>query len=737
MHSTKITILLVFFSFSIIVFGSNDYPVDLSKAESQYERGEYNSFLEVIKNALVKYPMLKDDIILNAKIAYSLYHLKRYDEAEIIWDKVLEDSEILCDYFGWYRGLNALAAGDTLRALDNWNDAMDENPSSTLLPKIQFFSSEICAAVGDYDRALHWMLTLYNSGHTAGHNEAFILSQLIKYSNYLKKDSLEYLYLDKLLIQYPYDENSYLWYSNLHLAQDLSRVNPSRIKLYLDILLDNKKYNEALDLIDKAGKIKSIKLDNTFKYYRGKIYFSQKKYHSAYKVYNSLPLQQFNLSTRRMIMRQKGRCLYRTGRKKSAYNEFLKLANKFPQWSKSLELLWVAAWNYDVKKQYKNAAYWYNKIIKLNPNSEYAWKSRFRLGFNSYLQGKYSEAIKAFDRIAKSKIWYLWKDQAKYWQAKSFESMQKFDRALINYGELAERPVANYYALESYLLLKALDPDSMWLDQSNFTPENRFFALDVEFDAYVHEFKRVLTIEQVFGNDMASEELQTSKIPKDREMSYYVALVRLYRKIGEYGQAYRLQLKIINQYFNNLPLTFQSPTIKYLFPLFYDDYVFAMSNESGVEPEIVFAVMRQESAFQEDAESRAGAFGLLQLMPGTAKNLHVRYIDEPWDIGRLIEPDYNIQLGLYYLSGLISKYDDNYFHVFVAYNAGPSRLKKWKKTILRADKDIFVESVRFDETRTYVRNCMRNYWVYKIILGSSPLIFYDYLKDGHPLLGEK
>ena len=141
-------------------------------------------------------------------------------------------------------------------------------------------------------------------------------------------------------------------------------------------------------------------------------------------------MSQFKLTTQRQILRQKGRCLYRLGQRKASYREFEVLASRFPKWGRALELLWVAAWDYDKKKQYKNSAYWYNKIIKLNPNSEYAWHSRFRLGFNYYLQGKYKSAITIFMQISKAKIWTLWKDRARYWIAKSKEALNEYESAL-------------------------------------------------------------------------------------------------------------------------------------------------------------------------------------------------------------------------------------------------------------------------------------------------------------------
>jgi soluble lytic murein transglycosylase-like protein len=451
-------------------------------------------------------------------------------------------------------------------------------------------------------------------------------------------------------------------------------------------------------------------------------------------LYTSLDPGVFRAATRKQIYLQRGRCLYRTNRKAKAYKEFEKLAAKYPRWRKSLDLLWVAAMDYEKKKQFGKAVEWYGKIIRVNPGHEVSWRARFRVGFIYYLQGKQELAVREFKKITDSKIWYLWRDRAFYWMAKSFEAMREFSRAKEIYYDLADHSIADYYTMKSYLIVNFLGADPDW-QIPDFSTSG--FRLDTYFEKYLTEFLPILTIRDIFGKDEAREKALEYPVDMNRDLSYYLALIYLNQEVGNYGLAYRLQVRIVNQYFSDLPYHLDSPITKFLFPLFYDDEVFQIARKYGINPEFVFAVMRQESAFKPDAESRAGAKGLLQLMPATARELHRQFFDIPWDEERLTDIKYNIKLGTIYLYRLKRQMNGNYFYTLAAYNAGAHRLKRWIKEINTKDVDIFLESITFNETRNYVRACMRNYWVYLIMLGTPPADFAEYLGDSHPILEEK
>ena len=152
------------------------------------------------------------------------------------------------------------------------------------------------------------------------------------------------------------------------------------------------------------------------------------------------------------------------------------------------------------------------------------------------------------------------------------------------------------------------------------------------------------------------------------------------------------------------------------------------------KPELVLAVIRQESEFDQRANSYVGARGMMQLMTYTAK-LVAKQAKLPYSKSRLnTDPKYNIKLGSYYLTGLLEEYEGSYPFALAAYNAGPKRVKYWKKINGNPQKGKisyvdWVELIKFKETRNYVQRVLENINVYRYILAGKPIRIYNFFED--------
>ena len=152
------------------------------------------------------------------------------------------------------------------------------------------------------------------------------------------------------------------------------------------------------------------------------------------------------------------------------------------------------------------------------------------------------------------------------------------------------------------------------------------------------------------------------------------------------------------------------------------------------ESAFILSIIRQESEFDITANSHAGAKGLMQLMPYTAK-LVAKQAKLPYVRSRLTtDPEYNINLGSHYIAGLILQYDGAYPFAVAAYNAGPNRVKYWKKINKdpqkkQVDYVDWIELIKFKETRNYVQRVLENYNVYRYILEQEPIKLKDFFKD--------
>ncbi len=174
--------------------------------------------------------------------------------------------------------------------------------------------------------------------------------------------------------------------------------------------------------------------------------------------------------------------------------------------------------------------------------------------------------------------------------------------------------------------------------------------------------------------------------------------------------------------------------IDYLFPLR------SVPSGTGPEPALVLSVIRQESAFELKAESPAGALGLMQLMPATAKHvakgLKLRYRRDDLLRGA----DYNMRLGRAYLQELLDSFDQSYVLAIAAYNAGPDRVVDWIHLYgdprdNGVDVIDWIESIPFSETRNYVQRVLENLQVYRRRLGAIQVaqsLQQDLARRGNP-----
>jgi soluble lytic murein transglycosylase len=156
--------------------------------------------------------------------------------------------------------------------------------------------------------------------------------------------------------------------------------------------------------------------------------------------------------------------------------------------------------------------------------------------------------------------------------------------------------------------------------------------------------------------------------------------------------------------------------------------VVQMKHEGIAEPPLVLAIARQESAFDKAAVSRADARGLMQLTPGTAKDM-AKSLSMRFSADRLLtDPNYNLTLGQAYLDKLLDSFDGSYVLALAAYNAGPARVRQWLETYGdprtgKIDVIDWIEAIPFSETRNYIQRVLENLQVYRLRLGADDRAF--------------
>jgi soluble lytic murein transglycosylase len=155
------------------------------------------------------------------------------------------------------------------------------------------------------------------------------------------------------------------------------------------------------------------------------------------------------------------------------------------------------------------------------------------------------------------------------------------------------------------------------------------------------------------------------------------------------------------------------------FPTAYEPVVNKYATNTGLDEDWVFSLIRQESAFMPEARSPVGAMGMMQIMPGTAKQLSRQLGISTPSTRDMLSAETNVKLGTFYMSQLQKQFAGNIILATAAYNAGPHRANAWQPEYIPVSGDIWVETIPFRETRDYVKNILTYQAIYRHHLGKK------------------
>jgi soluble lytic murein transglycosylase len=197
-----------------------------------------------------------------------------------------------------------------------------------------------------------------------------------------------------------------------------------------------------------------------------------------------------------------------------------------------------------------------------------------------------------------------------------------------------------------------------------------------------------------------------------------VVLAQLLLEAGRFHLAQRLVLDYDAETLARRPAPGEEALWWMAWPTAFDGTVERVAGAYGVEPALVYAVMREESGYQPDALSVVGARGLVQIMPDTGRRLAADLGARAFDPAELFVPERNLELGALYLSQLVARFDGRLSAAIASYNAGPEAVARWLAADRARDDDEWVESIPYDQTRSYVKRVLRSVHVYRALYGS-------------------
>jgi tetratricopeptide (TPR) repeat protein len=417
------------------------------------------------------------------------------------------------------------------------------------------------------------------------------------------------------------------------------------------------------------------------------------------------------------------------------YNRFMQ---QFPDHYKTQEIYWLRGWEAEYAYNYEDAIRWYKKLLPRFEKEKRGRWSRFRIGFCYYKQKKYKQALIYFRQAEKQTEGRLSIPAALYWKANTFKKMGELDSAYHAYKESYQSYPYTFYG---HMALKTLKEDKELekerKSQKAVPPLTLSKTLNWLGDAKAREWLEVeaslksakqsvylgstsLSISDLMINDLDTLAKITIESAYHRHKNNLPFLYHYSKLFQEKFPEFSYKLARRLSYRMSLASISRAPgdIVSLFYPLYYKEIVEEYGNENKVPIYFIQALMKQESGFQAEVISRAGAIGLMQIMPATGKNLAKRLGIVDYDPSSLRNPEFNVKLGVDYLRGLMSTYNSNLFLVLANYNAGPRPTKRWHKQNGHKSLDEFVEEVSYWETRDYLKKVMGNYWNYKYIYGS-------------------
>ena len=301
-----------------------------------------------------------------------------------------------------------------------------------------------------------------------------------------------------------------------------------------------------------------------------------------------------------------------------------------------------------------------------------------------------------------------------YWLGKSYEKIGDDDQSYTWYKESAKY-LTTYYGQLSYLKIK---PDQNFELDEQIIPNDKYKKY-----FYAKELVKIVHLLDELNKDKYTKDILKHLAKDNLGSGSEVLAAELSTNISRYDFA--IQISKLASYEKRFHHDLNYPIIS------VPEYV---NGRKIPEAAFILSIIRQESEFDMTAHSHAGAQGLMQLMPYTAK-LVSKQAKLSYNKSRLTtDPEYNIKLGSHYIAGLILEYDGAYPFAVAAYNAGPKRVKYWKKINKNPQKKQinfvdWVELIKFKETRNYVQRVLENYNVYRYILEKKPIKMKNFFKD--------
>lgn len=389
------------------------------------------------------------------------------------------------------------------------------------------------------------------------------------------------------------------------------------------------------------------------------------------------------------------------------------------------------------------AAEVFKQLFERNPRGRYAERAAWKYGWHRYRQRDYAEAARVFDLAAASiprantrPAWVYWSGRARAALGDRDAAVQRLTLAAIDYGE-------SYYGRLAISALERLEAPIPTSEDAAAARAYLVVALDESVSGEPQADRQVAGVEAVDADETPAS-FSANELPPTAEAIEWLVSAGLleeareevryaqrawgshprldatlawtYRQEGEMRPAINTMRRAYPQYLSvqgtALPLEVQ----QVIFPIDYVPLIKRYTAERRLDPFIVAALIGQESSYVPDARSPANAWGLMQILPSTGRQLARAEGISPFSTSMLTQPEINIRLGTRYFARLLENLGGTHY-ALAAYNAGTSRVIRWKTERGPLEQAEFIDDIPYPETQIYVKKILGTAVDYRRLYG--------------------
>ena len=341
-----------------------------------------------------------------------------------------------------------------------------------------------------------------------------------------------------------------------------------------------------------------------------------------------------------------------------------------------------------------------------NPAADYRWQ----MATEEAEKGNFSQAINWAQAIIRENSSHSNAPKANFWLGKWLQQQGDTEAANTAWEDTLSQFPTSYYAWRSAVHLGL--PVGDFSSVRDLQPQVILPQARSRLPSGSETFKELYQL----GRDQAAWRLWQGEIDNTASLSVEEQFTQgvLWQRQGEYLEGINQITSLQHRETEEEIARWQSLREKdmywhSLFPLPYKETIFKWSQKRALNPLLTISLMRQESRFEKDIGSAAGAKGLMQIMPSTGEWVASKINLNDYS---LTQPEENINLGTWYLAFTHRQNNNNTMLAMASYNAGPGNVADWINRYGLADEDEFVRNIPFPETKGYVEAVFSNYWNY-------------------------